>query len=543
MKIRFLGAAKTVTGSFYVLETVSTRFAIDCGLFQGSSAIKERNYQPFRIDPASINFLILTHAHIDHSGLIPKLCAQGFKGPIYCTKATAELADIMLPDSAHIQESEIERKNRKLGRAGRPLLRPVYTVEDAEKCLKQFDCVEYNEIFSPAPGVRVKMNDAGHILGSAILEIWITEGDKTIKLVFSGDLGNYGQNIINDPTFIEEADYLFVESTYGNRLHESNTSRIQQLEDAIDFTMKKGGNLVIPAFAVERTQDLLYDMSVLHKQGKFPDVKVVIDSPLAVSATEIFERSPEFYDHETRALIDGGVNPFHLPGLEFSRTKEDSMNINGITGKAIIISASGMCDAGRIKHHLKNNLWRPESTVLFVGYQAQGTLGRRLLEGEKLVTIHGEEIGVKADIRQIDGYSAHADQAGILLWLKHFKTLPKTIFLVHGEEESEIALKELVEKEIRVPVQIPGWLDEVEITAEAVTARPEAYVSSAAVIPGVVVTPAEISVTAADKALQAEQAYLEFRLLVNQYFQKNWDAKEYDRIISDLQTAKNLLKP
>lgn len=534
MKIKFLGAAKTVTGSFHVLETDNVRFAVDCGLFQGSSSIKERNYQPFRIDPTTIDFMILTHAHIDHSGLVPKLCANGFKGPIYCSQATLELSEILLPDSAHIQESEIERKNRKLGRAGKPLLRPIYSVEDAQKSLKQFKSLPYDQSFSPAPGIEVKMRDAGHILGSAILEIWITEGEKTTKMVFSGDLGNYGQNIINDPTFIEEADYLLVESTYGNRLHESNSTRIQQLQEAIDFTMKKSGNLVIPAFAVERTQDLLYDLSVLRKQGKLPDVDVVIDSPLAVSATEIFERHPEFYDRETRDLINQGVNPFHLPGLKFSRTKEESMALNQLGDRAIIISASGMCDAGRIKHHLKHNLWRPESTVLFVGYQAQGTLGRRLLEGEKLVNIHGESIGVKADIRQIDGYSAHADQAGILLWLKHFKTLPKMTFLVHGEEESAIALQALIEKELKIPVHIPGWLDEVDIDPAAEAIRLETS-------PALEIAPVALG-TDATKAMQAEQAYLEFRLLANQFFQQNWDAKDYDQIISNLQTAKNLLK-
>lgn len=528
MKIKFHGAARTVTGSFFVIETDSVRFAIDCGLFQGKSSVKERNYQPFRLDPASLDFLVLTHAHIDHSGLIPKLCVQGFKGPIYCTFATADLASILLPDSAYIQETEVERKNRKLTRAGKPLLTPVYTVDDAYRCMDQVRPFGYDEIFKPAPGVEIRLRDAGHILGSAIVEIWVTESDNRTKLVFSGDLGNSRQRIIKDPTYIENADYVILESTYGNRLHQANTTRMDRLMEAIEFTRRKGGNLIIPAFAVERTQDLIYDLNLLYKQGKLPaEQKIFIDSPLAIAATEIFKRSAEFYDNETRQLLMEGNDPFRLPNLKYSRTREDSVGLNQSTTGNIIISASGMCDAGRIKHHLKHNLWRPDSTILFVGYQAEGTLGRRLIEGEKLVKIHGEQVAVKADIVQIDGYSAHADQAGIISWLKHFATLPQRVILVHGEEPSQSALAQVITNELGIPVSIPDWLDEIELSS-AQRERP--------VVQHLITQPA-----VKNQALKAEEAYLKFRLEVNRHFQSNWEAGQYERLIKNLNEARKAL--
>ncbi len=529
MKISFHGAARTVTGSFFIVETDTVRFAIDCGLFQGKSSVKERNYQPFRMDPASLDFMVLTHAHIDHSGLIPKLCKQGFKGPIYCTFATADLATILLPDSAYIQESEVERKNRKLTRAGKPLLTPVYTVEDAQRCMEQFRPYGYDEIFKPAPEVEIRLRDAGHILGSAIVEIWVTESGKRTKLVFSGDLGNSRQRIIKDPTYIENADYVILESTYGNRLHQANTTRMDRLLEAIEFTRRKGGNLIIPSFAVERTQDLIYDLNLLYKQGKLPaSQKVYVDSPLAIAATEIFKRSVEFYDNETRQLLMEGADPFLLPNLQYSRTREDSVSLNQAANGSIIISASGMCDAGRIKHHLKHNLWRPDSTILFVGYQAEGTLGRCLLEGEKLVRIHGEQVAVKADIFQIDGYSAHADQAGIIAWLKHFAVLPQRIILVHGEEESQTALAQLITSEMGVPVSIPDWLDEIDLSSPPQERS------------GVQPVEPERAVLARNQALEAEAAYLQFRLDLNRHFQANWETGQYEQFIKRLNDAKKV---
>lgn len=535
MKFRFLGAARTVTGSFHVVETAGIRFGVDCGLFQGPAEIRERNYQPFRIDPSQLSFMILTHAHIDHSGLIPKLCKQGFTGPIYCTHATADLVSILLPDSAHIQEMEVARKNRKAMRAGQAPLEPIYTVDDANNCLTQIQPVAYNQTVVPTPTMEFRLRDAGHILGSSMVEMWITEEGKKTKILFSGDLGNYSQRIIKDPTFIEEADILFLESTYGDRLHQQNSSRMAQLQEAIEFTYKKGGNLVIPAFAVERTQDLLYDLNVLYKDNKLPkDMKIFIDSPLAIAATEIFRHSVECYDDDMLELLREGIDPFRMPNLSFARTQEDSVRLNELPGKSIIISASGMCDAGRIKHHLKHNLWRPESTVLIVGYQAQGTLGRRLLEGEKKVKIHGEEVTVKADIRQIDSYSAHADQAGIVTWLKQFTTLPKRVFLVHGEEKSLAVLGDLIQQQFGVPVQIPNWLDEIEVEPVQLTAAPARVVEQ-------VIEQEQAAMPQISKAIAAEEAYLRFCTKINKLFKENWESKNYDLIIRELETAEKIL--
>ncbi len=530
MKISFHGAARTVTGSFFVVETDTVRFGVDCGLFQGKSSVKERNYQPFRVEPSDLDFLVLTHAHIDHSGLIPKLFVQGFKGPIYCTFATADLAAILLPDSAYIQEMEVERKNRKLTRAGKPLLTPIYTIEDAHRCLELFQPYGYDEIFKPAPDVEIRLRDAGHILGSSIVEAWVTENGQKTKLVFSGDLGNIRQRIIKDPTRIESADYIILESTYGDRLHQANTTRMDRLLEAIEYTRRKGGNLIIPAFAVERTQDLIYDLNLLNKQGKLPkDQKVYIDSPLAIAATEVFKRSAEFYDNETRQLLMEGADPFRLPNLEYSRTREDSVALNESAGGNIIISASGMCDAGRIKHHLKHNLWRPDSTILFVGYQAIGTLGRRLLDGEKLVRIHGEQVAVKADIVKIDGYSAHADQAVIMAWLKRFTVRPKMIFLVHGEEQAQFTLAQLIADELGVPVSIPDWLDEFDLSS------PQEEQS--------VIQPCEFNpeVFSKKRELEAEEAYLQFRLDMNRHFQSSLEAGQYDELIRSLNAARKVI--
>ncbi|MGR6835784.1 MBL fold metallo-hydrolase RNA specificity domain-containing protein [Syntrophomonas erecta] len=526
MIIRFLGAAKTVTGSFHVIESEPGCFAVDCGLFQESKAIKERNYKEFPIDPSSIDFVILSHAHIDHIGLIPKLCKHGFKGPIYCSHATQELAGVLLPDSGHIQESEIERKNRKLKRAGKVLLEPIYTVEDAEKCLSQFRSLNMDETFEIVPGIQLRLRDAGHILGSCILELWITENDKTSKMVYSGDLGNSNQPIIKDPSIIENTDYLMVESTYGNRFHKGIFRRLETLEEVINYTMDKGGNLVIPAFAVERTQDLLYDLNRLYMAGKLdPTIDIYIDSPLAIAATQIFGEFLEYYDHTTRQMVASGNHPFKLPNLKYSKTQEESMELNKVKGNTIIISASGMCDAGRIKHHLKHNLWRPESTVLFVGYQANGTLGRRILDGEKLVTIHGESVVVKADIRSIESYSAHADRAGLVDWIKKFVVPPKGIFLVHGEEEAQQDLADYIQEEMRIPVFIPDWMDEFEL-------KPSERVQSATPLTG----------DNMSKALLAEQMYLQLRLKVNDMFREKWVASEYDQIIDKITQVNTLFK-
>jgi len=436
LQIKFYGVCKTVTGSCFLIETKDTKILVDCGMYQGTKALKERNYGEFLFDPSSIDYLILTHAHIDHSGMIPKLIKKGFKGPVIATKATIDLCSIMLPDSGYIQEIEVERKNRKLARAGKELLEPIYTHLDATRAITQFKSMDYDLQIKLSPSIYIRMRDAGHILGSAIVEMWVKEENRTTKLVFSGDLGNYNQPIIKNPTIIDEADYLIMESTYGNRLHQNLGDKKEILLNIIKDTFERGGNVVIPAFAVERTQDLLYYLGELEQEKRLPKCDIVIDSPLAISASEIFNISAQYYDEQAQEIYRQlGRSPIMLNSLRMARSREESVMLNEKKSGTIIISASGMCDAGRIKHHLKHNLWRPESSVVFVGYQASGTLGRMILEGKKLVRIHGEEIAVNAKIHNIDGFSGHADKKALFRWVESYKKKPKKIFLVHGELE------------------------------------------------------------------------------------------------------------
>ncbi|MEG6616451.1 MBL fold metallo-hydrolase [Peptococcaceae bacterium 1198_IL3148] len=464
MRVKFLGAAQMVTGSCFLLEVGSSKILIDCGLFQGPKEIKERNYRNFPIPPSSIDFILLTHAHIDHSGLIPKLIKHGFSGRIIATSATVDLCEVMLPDCGHIQEMECERKNRKNRRSGRRLIEPIYTAEDGARALRYFERVKYGDIIPITPEVTVRFIDAGHIFGSSMIEIWVKEGQEETKLLFSGDIGNYDQPFINNPSLVFNADYVFMESTYGNRRHKNSHNKAEMLAQAIRDTYKKGGNLVIPAFAVGRTQDIVYEIAELQRNGEIPILPIYIDSPMAIRTTQIFDRHPNIYDTETTQLISEGNHPLRLKNLSFTITADESRELNMKSDCNIIISASGMCDAGRIKHHLRHNLWRPESTILIVGYQAIGTLGRRLVEGEKHVRIHGEEVVVRAEIRNIDGYSAHADQNGLLAWLKHFKKQPRKVFLVHGETEAAENLAGLIKQQLNIPVLIPEYLQEVELT-------------------------------------------------------------------------------
>lgn len=462
IKLKFFGASRIVTGSCYLLETEHTKILIDCGMFQGPKSIKELNYGEFPFNPAEIDYLLLTHAHIDHSGLIPKLYKNGFTGNTFCTGATYQLASIMLPDSGYIQQMEVERKNRKAARAGKPLLEPIYTAIDAVNCMKYFKTKEYDQLFQLTPNIAVCFRDAGHIFGSSTIEIWIKDASENHKIVFSGDIGNLDQPIINNPTYITDADFVVMESTYGNRLHTATSiSKLEQLSEVIKEALNRGGNLVIPAFAIERTQDLLYNLNKLIQKNEIAPEHIFIDSPLAIQATEIFCQNPAYYDEEAKELAKNQSCPLIMPGLNFTKTAEESMEINKIKSGAIIISASGMCDAGRIKHHLKHNLWRQESTILFVGYQAEGTLGRRILDGEKKVRIHGEEIAVNAQIKRLEGYSAHADQAGLLKWVSSFTTPPKKFFITHGEGDSSIELAKLIkEKYPQSETYIPSLHDE-----------------------------------------------------------------------------------
>ncbi len=466
MQVKFLGAARVVTGSCFLLETNECNILVDCGLFQGPDQLKERNYGEFPFAPEEIDFLLLTHAHIDHSGLIPKLCKKGFRGQIITTNATRDLCEIMLADSGYIQEMEVERKNRKLIRAGQPPLEPIYTYEDAIDSLSFFKSYHYGDIIKLTPDITVRFKDAGHILGSAITEIWVKEDGHEVKLIFTGDLGNQNQPIIRNPDLVAEADYLFIESTYGDRLHEDRQSDVSKLREIISDTVKSGGNVIIPSFAVGRTQDIIYELNGLVGKGLIPLVPVYVDSPLAISATKIFRKNPECYDSETLHLLASGDLPLDFPTLKFTKTVEESKYLNENAKGSIIISASGMCDAGRIKHHLKHNLWRPESSILFVGYQAEGTLGRRILDGEKLVRIHGEEISVNARIHSIQSLSAHADQDGLLNWVSKMISPPRKIFVVHGEEKASLNLSRLFKERLGIDSYVPYMGDTFKLEPE-----------------------------------------------------------------------------
>ncbi len=458
MRMQFLGAAEITSGACYLVRSGDQQVLIDCGMFHGPEELKQRNYGDFPFEPSEIDAVLLTHAHIDHSGLVPKLVKHGFTGPIFATAVTVDLCEIMLADSGYIQESEVERKNRKLARRGKELLTPIYTVEDAAEAMKQFKRMMYDEEVTILPTMRVRFRDAGHILGAAIVELWVTEGEETTKLVFSGDLGNLDQPIVQDPTFITEADILVIESTYGTRNHENRGDRLQHLADVVNNTMRRGGNLLIPAFALGRTQDLLYSLRVLQDEGRIEPLNIYIDSPLATKATEVFQKHSRVFDYEARTMIRDGRSPFEAPHVHYTESVQESMRLNSVAGGLVIISASGMADAGRIKHHLKHNLWRKQAGVLFVGYQAQGTLGRRLQDGAKEVRIHGEMVRVAAAIETIPGFSAHADQEALLLWLRRFRHIGR-VFVTHGEKESCHAFAELVRDELRVPVVVPK-LDE-----------------------------------------------------------------------------------
>ena len=438
MKITFLGANHEVTGSCTLLEAAGRRFLIDCGMEQGKDVYEN---QPIPVAPGEIDWVLATHAHIDHTGMLPLLVRNGFRGKIYATNPTVELCGIMLRDSAHIQEFEAEWKNRKAQRSGAELVEPMYTVQDAEAAMKLFVGVDYDKRIELAPGIEVRFVDVGHLLGSASIELWITEGDTTTKLVFSGDIGNLDQPIIKDPAYISEADYVFMESTYGDRLHGPRPDYVNELAKILQRTFDRGGNVVVPSFAVGRTQEMLYflreikEKGLVKGHGNFP---VYIDSPLATEATRIFrDTDPDCFDAQTRALLEKGIDPINVPGLRISVTSDDSRMINTDRTPKVILSASGMCEAGRIRHHLKHNLWRPECTILFVGFQAVGTLGRTLIEGTDLVKLFGEPIEVKAEICQLTGMSGHADKDGLLRWVNAFTEKPRRVFVIHGEDEVE----------------------------------------------------------------------------------------------------------
>ncbi len=444
MKIKFIGATHEVTGSCTLLEVNGKYYLVDCGMEQGIDVFQNISLP---ITASEIEAVFVTHAHIDHSGMLPKLYKDGFSGVVYATDVTSDLCNIMLRDSAHIQESEAEWRSRRSRRSGGEAVEPVYNMQDALGVISLFRRCNYGEVIRVGEGVAVRFTDIGHLLGSACIELWLKEGETEKKIVFSGDVGNTGQRIICDPKTVEETDYLVIESTYGNRLHEGDRKdAVADLAKHIKRTLDRGGNLIIPSFAVGRTQEMLYAIREIKEKGLvsghngFP---VYVDSPLAGEATAIFlQCNPVCFDEETKALLARGVNPIWFDGINITESLEESKQINFDKTPKVIISASGMCEAGRVRHHLKHNLWKNTNTVLFVGYQTEGSLGRRLLDGEKRVTLFGEEISVNAEIKSLEGTSGHADRNGLVAWLKGFKEKPDTVFVNHGNDESCESFKE-----------------------------------------------------------------------------------------------------
>ena len=468
MKVSFFGATKTVTGSNFLVEGAGKKFLVDCGLYQGSTKEEIKNNEPFPYDLNDIDFMLLTHAHIDHSGRIPKLYKEGFRKTIFATNATCDLCAIMLPDSGHIQETESEWKNRKRLRRGEQPLEPIYDAETAAKSLELFKGVQYDQIIEIDDDIHVRFNDAGHMLGSATIEVWIRENGENKKIVFSGDLGNNDIPLLAEPTMIEDADFLVMESTYGDRFHIENENKAEKFIEIVTDTIKNGGTVVIPSFAVGRTQEILYELNKIKESKEdSPDfdkrfeilmhTPVYVDSPLAISATEVFKENMDLFDDETKELIQRGDNPLDFPGLKFTQTVDESKALNESDESCIIISASGMCEVGRIKHHLKHNIWNPKNTILFVGYQAIGTLGRKIVDGAKTIKLFGEEVAVNARIEYIEGYSGHADQQGLLNFVYSFMKKPDHIFLVHGEEEPQKVLKNKITENTGLAVTIPAY--------------------------------------------------------------------------------------
>ena len=462
MRIKFCGASSGVTGSCHLLTTENHKVLLDCGQFQGGKAQEALNYEPFPFDPKEVECVILSHAHIDHCGRIPLLVKRGFTGKIYCTDATADLLDVMLKDSGFIHEKDAEWKSKRAARAGKPPVEPLYTYEDAVRALEYVVPVLYDQQIEINDHMKIVFNDAGHILGSAITELWVEEDGRESKIVFSGDLGMMNRPILRDPTIIKKADYVIMETTYGNRNHPANSTSIKELLDIVLKTTRRGGTVVIPSFAVGRTQELIYEFNKFYEEHseykeEMDQLMVYVDSPMATTATEVFRKNAQVFDEETRDYILRGDNPLDFKNLKFTRSTAESQALNLDRNPKVIISASGMCEAGRIRHHLKHNLWDSKSSIIFVGYQAEGTLGKLLVEGGKDVVLFGEEIHVNAEIYNLEGFSGHADQDGLFSWLAGFRQKPKQIFLVHGEEDSKKDFGKLISDKLGYdPVVVLG---------------------------------------------------------------------------------------
>jgi metallo-beta-lactamase family protein len=456
--LTFYGATQGVTGSAYLIQTEHSTVLLECGLIQGSREEEKANEEPFPFDVRGLDAVVLSHAHLDHSGRLPKLVGDGYDGLVYMTRPTCELLDIMLKDAAFLEERDTEWENRRRRRSGKPEIFPLFTIEDVEAALTQCEGVAYGQRRKVAEGIEVCFRDAGHILGSAIVELFITEAGTEKKLVFSGDLGNSCAALLRDPEVVEHADLLLLESTYGNRDHRPMDETLQEFEDIIVQASKNGGNILIPAFAVGRTQEIIFRLGELYHEGKLGHQAVYLDSPMAISTTEVYHRFQHVFNRQDKAAMQQGkASSLHafLPVLRYSRTTEESMALNQIEEGAIIIAGSGMCNGGRIRHHLKHNLWRRDAHVIFVGFQAIGTPGRALVDGAKVFRMSGEEIVVNATIHTLGGFSAHASQTQLLSWAKNFQKPYPLLYLVHGEPEAKTALRECFEKE-NWPAKIPG---------------------------------------------------------------------------------------
>ncbi len=461
-KLSFLGAARNVTGSRFLLEVDKTKILVDCGLYQ-ERHLRARNWDPFPVRPADINAVLLTHAHLDHCGLLPKLVKEGFKGPIYCTPATAEIAQIVLADSGHLQEEDAEYKRRrheKEGRKGAYPEVPLYTADDAKACTPLFQSIKYGRPTEIDGRLEATLYDAGHILGSSMIKVKFSANAQQRTVLFSGDIGRPNRPIVRDPTVFDTADYVLLESTYGDREHQPTEDVEDAIGEVINSTKQAGGNIIVPSFAIERSQEILYYVNALLRANKIPHIPVLLDSPMATNVTEVFKNHPELYDAEMAKLIRNKTSPFNFPDLKIIRTTEESKAINHIKETVMVIAGSGMCTGGRIKHHLVNNISQPQNTIMFVGYQAVGTLGRSIVDGTKEVRIFGQKRKVEAKVTQIHGFSSHADRTEILKWLTEFKKAPRALFLVHGEPDSARNFSNYIKEKIGWKSYVPAYQDE-----------------------------------------------------------------------------------
>ena len=508
IKITCMGAAGTVTGSNYVVETSQgKKLLVDCGLFQGGKQTEWRNTADWGFDPREIDTLLLTHAHIDHSGRIPKLVKDGFQGRILTSPPTAELCEPMLLDAGHVQEMDAEWQTRRNKRRSKKGIEPLYTVEDAQASLRFFSPVEENRIIEIEPGMKARFINAGHILGSSTIAVWIEDEGTPVKIVFSGDIGKSSQLIVKDPAKVTEAYYLFMESTYGNRLHRSFEDSEKEFLEAIRYAVSNNEKVIIPAFAVERTQEILYILGEFQRAGSLPDIPVYLDSPLAIKATEIFRKNKKYYDKETMAIVYLGYDPFDLPNLKFTPSTEESIAINRNGGSAIVIAGSGMCTAGRIKHHLKHNLWREGASIVFAGFQAMGTTGRRIVDGEKRVRVFGEDVAVAARVFTIGGFSAHADQSGLMEWASHFAASRPRVFVTHGEATASETLAEKLRNDLSLDAYVPTMGETLILDSHEVTRAPAA----AAAVPEDLREVMQGTVLALEKELEGLKARISAR--------------------------------